>query len=108
MFKSNEIIICHLCYREHTFAPCARVLDLDSFVSRCLETTCTCLEAAAGSKEAEEKCRCLALQSFVVDCLTTNSDLEFIDWRMKYDCRKYLYVFIYSYNFIFKLSNRYL
>lgn len=54
-----------------------------------METTCKCLEAVANAKEAEEKCRCSALQNFVVDCSTADSSAEVIDWRMKYDCRKF-------------------
>lgn len=74
--------------REKTFAPCGKAIDLDTFVSHCLETTCTCLEAAGNDKSAQESCRCKTLQNFVVDCLVTDSNLELIDWRMIHDCRK--------------------
>lgn len=63
------------------------MVDVDAFVSRCLESTCNCLEGAKGNSTAEDRCRCDALQTFVVDCLTADNSIELIEWRMQNDCR---------------------
>lgn len=70
---------------------CARVLDIEAFISRCLETTCTCLEHSLDNHTAEEECRCHAMQAFVVDCLSADSSIDLSDWRMQQDCRKFCY-----------------
>lgn len=76
--------------RENALSSCANVIDVDAFVSRCLETTCNCLEGAQGNATALSKCRCDTLQSFVVDCLTADNSIDLLDWRMQNDCRMYL------------------
>lgn len=67
---------------------CSNIVDVEVFVSRCLEEACICLEAAKTNVTLEDKCRCEILQSFVVDCLTSNPQVDLIDWRMQNDCRK--------------------
>lgn len=75
-------------FRDQILAPCARVLDIEAFISRCLETTCECLETNENQNHtADEECRCATLQSFVVDCLTTEPSTDLGDWRMQMDCR---------------------
>lgn len=81
-----EIIV--LYFRDQSFEACSSVMDIDVFVSKCLETACNCIEAAGGNSTAEDKCRCESLQSFVVDCMSCNPDVDLTDWRMQNDCRK--------------------
>lgn len=72
--------------KDQTLSPCAKVVNIEAFVSRCLETTCACLENAVNDHNAEEKCRCQAMQTFVVDCLTADNTIDLSDWRMQHDC----------------------
>nr|CAI5832157.1 unnamed protein product [Callosobruchus analis] len=72
--------------KEQSLSPCARVLNMDFFISRCLESTCTCLQQSGNNHTAEEECRCQSLQSFVVDCLSADSSIDISDWRMQQDC----------------------
>ncbi|KAF7276957.1 hypothetical protein GWI33_009615, partial [Rhynchophorus ferrugineus] len=71
---------------EQPLGECAKVLDIESFISRCLETTCNCLEKAPSNHTAAEECRCNAMQTFVIDCLSTDSSIDLSDWRMIQDC----------------------
>ncbi|KAF5285691.1 hypothetical protein FQR65_LT13076 [Abscondita terminalis] len=77
--------ICSLA-KEEIFSPCASLIHVDSFISKCMEKTCQCLEEDVESKEVESKCKCRALQNLVVECLAASVSEEVIDWRMKYDC----------------------
>ncbi|CAG9772868.1 unnamed protein product [Ceutorhynchus assimilis] len=72
--------------KEQPLGQCAKTLDIEQFVSRCLDTTCTCLEKAKDNHAAQEECRCNALQTFVVDCLSSDSGIDLSDWRMQQDC----------------------
>nr|CAH7739498.1 unnamed protein product [Callosobruchus chinensis] len=72
--------------KEQSLSPCARVLNMDFFISRCLESTCSCLQQSGNNHTAEEDCRCQSLQSFVVDCLSADSSIDISDWRMQQDC----------------------
>lgn len=74
--------------RDESFDRCSDIVNTDEFVSRCLEEACLCLEAAQSNNTYEEKCRCEILQSFVVDCLTADPQVDLADWRMQNDCRK--------------------
>lgn len=62
---------------------------MDSSISRCMETTCSCLEQVGLNVTAQEECRCQSMQSFVVDCLSADNTIDLSDWRMEHDCRKY-------------------
>lgn len=84
----------NFCCRDQTFEPCAKVINVEAFISRCLETACSCLESANGSSILEDNCRCQTLSNFVVDCLTADNELELLDWRSQHDCR--VYFFLYS------------
>lgn len=75
-------------YRQQILAPCHSVLDLDGWVSRCLETACHCLETSVDDPAAEDECRCRTLEDFVVECTTARPSVELEDWRMKLECRK--------------------
>lgn len=82
------LFFCITYFRDQSFTPCARIIDVEAFISRCMETTCNCLEAANENSTAQDKCRCETLQMFVVDCLTADSNIDLLDWRMQNDCRK--------------------
>lgn len=77
-----------LSFRNDVFSPCASVVDIEAFVSRCLETACACLESAERNKTTDDQCRCQTLTNFVTDCLTADNELELLDWRTQQDCRK--------------------
>ncbi|KAJ8974052.1 hypothetical protein NQ317_002298, partial [Molorchus minor] len=72
--------------KEQPLSLCARVLDIETFISRCLETTCSCLEQSLNNHTAESECRCEAMQAFVIDCLSADSSIDVSDWRMQQDC----------------------
>ncbi|EFA10333.2 hemocytin [Tribolium castaneum] len=72
--------------KERVLEPCTSVIDKDSFISRCVETTCDCLQAAGPNSTASEECRCHSLENFVVECLTRNPNLDISDWRTLLDC----------------------
>nr|XP_023019258.1 hemocytin-like [Leptinotarsa decemlineata] len=72
--------------KDQSLAACGKVVNTDAFISRCLETICTCLERSVDNHTAEEGCRCQALQSFVVDCLSADNTIDISDWRLQQDC----------------------
>ncbi|XP_050302983.1 hemocytin [Anthonomus grandis grandis] len=72
--------------KEQPLSQCATSIDIEAFVSRCLDSTCSCLERAEKNHTASEECRCNAMQSFVVDCLSADSSIDLSDWRMQQDC----------------------
>ncbi|XP_071561739.1 hemocytin [Temnothorax nylanderi] len=64
---------------------CSAVVDVDRFVSRCVESMCSCLSTSNSSYEG---CRCLLLTSFVGECeaaIGPGAD-QLSDWRTAYDC----------------------
>ncbi|XP_025836285.1 hemocytin [Agrilus planipennis] len=72
--------------KQGILALCNSAIDVEAFISRCLETTCNCLQEAEEDTNREDQCRCGVLQSFVVDCMTSDPSLELSDWRMQQDC----------------------
>jgi von Willebrand factor len=72
--------------KEQALEPCTRVVNKDAFISRCIETTCDCLQAAAHNHTVAEECRCRALEDFVVQCLTSEPTTDVSDWRVQLDC----------------------
>lgn len=64
---------------------CSTVVDIDRFVSRCVENMCSCLQT---SNSSYEDCRCRLLTNFVGECeaaVGPGTDL-LSDWRTVYDC----------------------
>lgn len=61
---------------------CSTVLDLDRFVSRCVETACSCLRG----NSSYEDCRCHLLTSFVSECEAAAPKADLSDWRTIHDC----------------------
>ncbi|RZC42307.1 hemocytin, partial [Asbolus verrucosus] len=82
--QNKALEICK--FKDQILEPCSKVINIDAFVSRCIETTCDCLQAAANNRTAEEECRCNALQTCVMDCLTAEPNTDLSDWRMQLDC----------------------
>ncbi|ENN82808.1 hypothetical protein YQE_00825, partial [Dendroctonus ponderosae] len=72
--------------KEQPLGQCGKVMDIEAFVSRCLDTTCACMERSEGNHTASEQCRCQAMQTFAIDCLSTDSSIDLSDWRMQQDC----------------------
>lgn len=69
--------------KDEVFAPCAKALDYDQFISKCLETACECLKTDSTNKD---RCKCSLLQSFVTECLANNENILLDTWRAKHDC----------------------
>ncbi|KAL1513261.1 hypothetical protein ABEB36_002690 [Hypothenemus hampei] len=72
--------------KDQPLSRCAKTLDIEAFVSRCLDSVCSCLEKSAGNHSMEEECRCTAMQTFVVDCLSSDDQIDLSDWRTHNDC----------------------
>lgn len=85
---------CLFPFRDQSFYSCGKIVDVDAFISKCLDTTCNCLLASKGVTSAEENCRCEALTNFVQECLTADNQQELLDWRSRHDCRKLFLLFI--------------
>ncbi|XP_015177061.1 PREDICTED: hemocytin [Polistes dominula] len=68
--------------KDRSFAICSDVVDLEKFLSRCLETACTCLR----SKSTYDDCRCRTLTTFVTECQANNQNIDLSTWRNIYDC----------------------
>jgi hypothetical protein len=74
-------------YREPVFAQCEAVVNVDKFISHCIETACSCLQAA---NSTESGCRCQALLGFVTQCTAADSSIDLSSWRVQHDCREYM------------------
>ncbi|XP_078043521.1 hemolectin [Augochlora pura] len=68
--------------RDMSFAMCSDILNLDKFVSCCMESTCNCLR----SNQTYDECRCRALTSFVTECQAGDLDIDLSTWRSTHDC----------------------
>lgn len=62
---------------------CHAVVDIDKFVSRCVENSCACLR---GDSASYEDCRCRLLTSFVSECEAAVPGADLSDWRRIHDC----------------------
>lgn len=70
--------------KDETFATCSNVVDVDHFISKCLETACECLKSKDISQQNE--CKCAILQNYVTECMANDGSQHFDAWRSKYDC----------------------
>ncbi|XP_014469310.1 PREDICTED: hemocytin isoform X2 [Dinoponera quadriceps] len=61
---------------------CSSVIDIDKFVSRCVESSCTCLRG----NSSYEDCRCQLLTGFVSECEAAVPGADLSDWRRIHDC----------------------
>ncbi|KAL0131073.1 hypothetical protein PUN28_002574 [Cardiocondyla obscurior] len=63
---------------------CSAAVDINRFISHCVESVCSCLQT---SNSSYEDCRCRLLTSFVGECgAARGSDDQLSDWRTAYDC----------------------
>ncbi|KAK0088266.1 hypothetical protein PV326_004912 [Microctonus aethiopoides] len=67
---------------DRSFAVCNNIIDKQKYLSRCLETTCMCIN----SNITKENCRCRALNSFATDCQAANSNIDLSTWRNILNC----------------------
>ncbi|XP_002132784.3 hemocytin-like [Drosophila pseudoobscura] len=71
--------------RHPSFGACSVSVNIQDFLSRCVENTCECLKTNAG---AEGSCRCDLLQQFVGQCLAVNRHLQLTSWRSVHRCNQ--------------------
>jgi hypothetical protein len=60
---------------------------VEKYISYCIETACSCLQAANSTEVA---CRCQALLGFVTQCTAAESSVDLSSWRVQHDCREYM------------------
>lgn len=79
--------------KDEVFAPCAKTINIDHFISRCLETACECLTNSVSSNSTIEtnlkerlSCKCSILQSFITECMASDENIHLDTWRFKNDC----------------------
>jgi hypothetical protein len=75
----------HMCslVREPLFAQCRGVVNVERYVSHCIETTCSCLQA---TNSIEAGCQCQALLGFVLECTAADSSVDLSTWRVQHNC----------------------
>ncbi|XP_026826604.1 hemocytin isoform X2 [Ooceraea biroi] len=63
---------------------CSEIIYIDRFISRCVESMCSCLHA---SNTSYEDCRCRLLTSFVGECEAARTNIDQLsNWRTVHDC----------------------
>lgn len=81
--------------RKDTFAPCMTAVDIESFVSKCIETACECLKENLGEVAITESvkelsgtqsCKCFVLSNFVNECLEAKDSINLDNWRIIESC----------------------
>lgn len=86
--------MCNL-IKEESFKPCVKAVDIDRFVSKCLETACDCLKGSYGSNQPKgsvkgsteaKACKCSMLQNFVVECMSSAENIQLDTWRSVHSC----------------------
>ncbi|XP_034943572.1 hemocytin, partial [Chelonus insularis] len=77
-------IICNT-LKDRSFSMCHNVLDIDKYISRCLETTCICLN----ENKTVDDCRCRALNSFTAECQSRDFTFDLSIWRSIHNCPVY-------------------
>ncbi|PNF36643.1 hypothetical protein B7P43_G19101, partial [Cryptotermes secundus] len=75
----------HMCslVREPLFAQCGGVVSVEEYISHCIETACSCLQA---TRSTEAGCRCQALLGFVTQCTAADPSVDLSSWRVQHDC----------------------
>lgn len=78
--------------KDESFSQCKNAVDIEHFISKCLETTCDCLNAGSGNAESfsntKGACKCSILQSFVSECLAADESIHLDTWRSIHGCYK--------------------
>ncbi|CAK9818181.1 SSPO [Anthophora quadrimaculata] len=68
--------------KDTSLAECSNILNLEKFISGCIESTCNCLR----SNNTYNDCRCRLLTSFVTECQAGNLNTDLSTWRSTHDC----------------------
>lgn len=68
--------------KDSSLAACAGIVDVERFVSRCMESTCNCIR----SNHTYDDCRCRSLTSFVTECQAGDFNVDLSTWRSTHDC----------------------
>ncbi|XP_026667953.1 hemocytin isoform X2 [Ceratina calcarata] len=68
--------------KDPSLAVCSNVVDLERFVSGCMESICNCLR----SNRTSDDCRCRLLTSFVTECQASDFNVDLSSWRSTHDC----------------------
>ncbi|KAG7205161.1 hypothetical protein KM043_018256 [Ampulex compressa] len=68
--------------KDYSLGVCSSVMDIEKFVSRCIESTCICLR---GNK-TYHNCRCRILTTFITECQAADLSVDLSSWRTIYDC----------------------
>lgn len=79
--RSESWKICNI-VKDSPLAMCSNIVDLNKFVSRCIESTCNCLR----SNHTYDECRCRTLTSFITECQAGDLNIDLSTWRSIYDC----------------------
>lgn len=81
--------------RHESFGACGRSVDIEKFVSRCIETACECLKESWAERStktktslppAPKKCKCAILQKFATDCMAADDTVHLDMWRSIHGC----------------------
>lgn len=82
--QAQAMTICQS-VKDETFAACSKSVNVEHFVSRCMESACVCLEKSKTPNE-QESCKCSSLQNFVTECMAADASVHLDVWRSKYEC----------------------
>lgn len=73
--------------KDEVFAPCAKAINVDQVLSRCMETACDCLKNSAQLDDQKKSaCKCSILQSFVAECMAADESIHLDTWRSRHEC----------------------
>ncbi|XP_043601962.1 hemocytin isoform X2 [Bombus pyrosoma] len=73
--------ICNI-VKDTSLAECSKTVDLEKFVSSCMESTCSCLR----SNFTYNDCRCRLLTNFITECQASDPTIDLSIWRSTHDC----------------------
>lgn len=82
--------MCNLAQHE-VFKVCDKAVDINKFISRCLETACDCLLKSSNSSTSpttavQKQCKCSMLSGLVTECLAADDQVHLDTWRTVHDC----------------------
>ncbi|GLH02043.1 Hemocytin [Gryllus bimaculatus] len=72
--------------RTSSLSRCNSVLDIERFVARCMEFTCSCLSSTKEIEKSAQTCRCSALQGLVTSCQSIDAGIDLTGWRTEHGC----------------------
>lgn len=87
--------------KDEAFKTCGKAVNIDRFISKCLETACECLLSSSSPKSLVassqvlvphtplndvNKCKCAMLQNYVEECLAADENIHLDTWRSVHDC----------------------